>query len=100
MTDKRHEQGGDSQKGSFSEEVFLRAFYRLIQTVKIHQDNNRLLFDCARDLLSSMSSWWADEDYLTIEVSRGRFLLEDEKLQLRTGIVSKSHVLGFFYYLL
>jgi HD-GYP domain-containing protein (c-di-GMP phosphodiesterase class II) len=83
MTDKVKNQGGELQIGNFLGEVFLRAFYRLIQTVKIHQDNNHMLFECAKDLVDCMAPWWVDEDYLTIKVSRGRFLLEDEKLLYR-----------------
>jgi hypothetical protein len=78
MTDKSNNQGGDSKKSNFQGEVFIRAFYRLIQTGKIHQDNNHLLFECAKDFVNSMAPWWMDEDYLPIKVSRGRFLLDDE----------------------
>ena len=83
MTDKTRHQGADSQKSNLQGEVFLRAFYRLIQTVKIHQDNNHLLIECAKDLVNSMAALWVDEESLTIKVSRGRFLLEDEKLLYR-----------------
>jgi HD-GYP domain-containing protein (c-di-GMP phosphodiesterase class II) len=83
MTDKVKNKGGELQIGNFQGEAFLRAFYRLIKTVKIHQDNNQMLFECAEELVNSMVPWWVDEVYLTIKVSRGRFLLEDEKLLYR-----------------
>lgn len=80
MVDNSRHQGGDSQKCSFQGEIFLRSLYRLTQTVKIHQDNNQLLIDGTQDFVKSMTPWWVEEDYLTIKVSRGRFLLENEKL--------------------
>jgi HD-GYP domain-containing protein (c-di-GMP phosphodiesterase class II) len=83
VTGEAKKQNKNYQKISFQGEVLLRAFYRLIQTIKIHQDNNHLLIECAKDLVDSMAPWWVDENYLTIKVSKGRFILEDEKLLYR-----------------
>jgi HD-GYP domain-containing protein (c-di-GMP phosphodiesterase class II) len=64
-------------------ERFLRTFHRLIHSVKIHQDNNALLIECAKEFLGTLVYWWQEEEYLKIHISRGRFFLQDEKLLYR-----------------
>jgi HD-GYP domain-containing protein (c-di-GMP phosphodiesterase class II) len=61
-------------------EKTLGAFHKLIQTAKIHQNNNQLLIKCIKDFFDVLSLWWADDDELTIKLSHGRFLIQDEKL--------------------
>jgi HD-GYP domain-containing protein (c-di-GMP phosphodiesterase class II) len=64
-------------------ENFLRLLYRLVQSVKIHQDNNQLLLDCAKEFNEVLAPWWVHERSLMISISRDRFYLEEEKLPYR-----------------
>jgi HD-GYP domain-containing protein (c-di-GMP phosphodiesterase class II) len=61
-------------------EKTLGAFHKLIQTAKIHQNNNQLLIKCIKEFSGVLSLWWAEDDELTIKLSHGRFLIQDEKL--------------------
>lgn len=97
MIEKPRHQNGELQKSNFQGESFLLAFYRLIQTVKIHQDNNHLLIERVEDFINSLEYWWVDGEYFTIKVSRGRFLLEDQKLLYRRENVNLIHeTLSYF----
>ena len=61
-------------------EKTLGAFHKLVQTAKIHENNNQLLIKCIKDFSGVLRSWWTDNDDLTIKLSHGRFLIQDEKL--------------------
>ncbi len=56
---------------------------RLIQMVKIHQDNNELLIKAAKDFVRTVVALMGEEDHMTIESSRGRFYVQSEKLLYR-----------------
>ena len=62
-------------------EKTLRAFHKLIQTARIHEESNQLLINCIRNFSDALNSWWAEDDGLTIKLSRGRFIIQDEKLR-------------------
>jgi len=64
-------------------ERFLRALYKLTQAVKVYQDNNQVLIECAEEFVGALTQWWEDEDHVTIQISRGRFFLQEEKLLFR-----------------
>jgi HD-GYP domain-containing protein (c-di-GMP phosphodiesterase class II) len=85
----------DAQNGqALLGERFLRVFHRLTHTVRIHQDNNTLLVECAREFLGTLAEWWEEEGYLRIRISRGRFFLQDEKLPYRrqnTNLIEEMH---------
>jgi HD-GYP domain-containing protein (c-di-GMP phosphodiesterase class II) len=59
----------------------LRAFHKLIQTARIHRRSNQLLIDCINDFSAVLNLWWTDEGGLTIKLSRGRIIIQDEKLR-------------------
>ena len=69
----------DSQQHPSGERI-IRALYRLVRIVKLHQDNNRLLIQGAEELAAALAPWWLEESHLTIQVLRGRFFVEDFKL--------------------
>jgi len=78
------------------EETFLRAFYWLLQTVKIHQDNNKVLQDSAREFIDSVVQSCVDDPHITFEIFRGRFYLREKKLVYR--IVSFDLVHGMLQF--
>ena len=64
-------------------ERFLASFYKLVRAVGIHQDNNQLVIDCVKNFVDAVIKGCIDEDYLEIEISRGRFFLQNEKFTYR-----------------
>lgn len=71
-----------------SGERFLRTFFRLIQAVKLHQDNSQLLTECVRDFVDAIAQQCTDEVHLTIQITPGRIFLQGEKFLYRRGTVS------------
>ena len=61
-------------------ETLLRTFYWLLQTVKIHQDNNKVVRESASAFVSAIVESCADEPHITLEVFGGRFFLTGKKL--------------------
>jgi HD-GYP domain-containing protein (c-di-GMP phosphodiesterase class II) len=64
-------------------DLLLRNFFRLLQTVKIHQPDNPLLLNCVKDFMETVTHFCAEEDYLTVQIVRERFYLNEEPLILR-----------------
>ncbi len=72
----------DSRKErTLAGEAFFRTLFRLLQTVKIHQHDNPLLLDCVEEFRGMVHS--SGEESLTLQVSRGQFYLQEEKLAPR-----------------
>ena len=67
-------------KQSLLGEETLRTFHKLIQTARIHQDSNQLLIKCINGFSKVLKTWWAEDGDLVIKLSRGIFLIQDEKL--------------------
>ena len=65
-----------------SENLFT-AFYKLVQAVRIHQDNNQLVIQCAEGFIDAVNRFSEDESHLTIQIISGRFYLQQEKLLYR-----------------
>ncbi len=78
------------------DEIFLRTFYWLLQTVKIHQDNNKVLQESAREFINSVVQSCVDDPHITLEIFRGRFYLREKKLIYR--IVSFDLVHGMLQF--
>lgn len=74
-------------------ENLIGTLYRLVQTVKIHQDNNQLLIECAENFIHTVAQWGLNEDHVTIRLSRGRFYLQDEKLLYRRENLDLIHTM-------
>jgi HD-GYP domain-containing protein (c-di-GMP phosphodiesterase class II) len=78
-------------------EKTLGAFHKLIQTAKIHENNNQLLIKCIKDFSGALRSWWTDNDDLTIKLSHGRFLIQDEKLYFQRENVKLIQEMYHFF---
>jgi HD-GYP domain-containing protein (c-di-GMP phosphodiesterase class II) len=65
-----------------SENLFT-AFYRMVQAVRIHQDNNQLVIQSAEKFIKAVNQFGGDESRLTIQIISGRFYLQQEKLLYR-----------------
>ncbi|GBC63395.1 hypothetical protein DENIS_4389 [Desulfonema ishimotonii] len=86
---KRHDRTRVSpQKQLLLGEEFIRAFYRLTQTVKIHRENNRLLIGCAENFVRSFEELDPREDHLFLQQINDRLYFQGEKLLYRQETVS------------
>jgi HD-GYP domain-containing protein (c-di-GMP phosphodiesterase class II) len=65
-----------------SEDLFT-AFYRMVQAVRIHRDNNHLVIQSAENFIDAVNRFGKDDSRLTIQISAGRFYLQEEKLLYR-----------------
>jgi len=78
------------------EETLFQAFYRMIQTIKIHKDNNELVKICLNEFHKTVSKVDLKND-LIIQVSEGRFYIQGERLQYRRQVIRLIHsMLDFF----
>lgn len=64
-------------------DIFLRALYSLLQTVKIHDDSNRMTIDGVRHFIEAHRQSCVDEDSITIKISNGRIYVNDEKIKYK-----------------
>jgi len=83
----------DDKTNELSEHVLLSenlftAFYKMVQAVRIHRDNNQLVIQCAEDFIHAVSRFGGDEDRLMIQIISGRFYLQQEKLLYRRTTVN------------
>ena len=65
-----------------SENLFT-AFYKMVQAVRIHRDNNQLVIQSAEYFIQAVNRFGGDESRLTIQILSGRFYLQQEKLVYR-----------------
>ena len=65
-----------------SENLFT-AFYKMVQAIRIHRDNNQLVIQSAEYFIRAVNRFGGDESRLTIEIISGRFYLQQEKLSYR-----------------
>jgi HD-GYP domain-containing protein (c-di-GMP phosphodiesterase class II) len=58
---------------------FLHSFYSLLQAIKIHDDNNKLVVEGVNKFTANLVSCM-EEDDIAIKASKGRLFIEEEKL--------------------
>ena len=75
-----------SQKGQVVlGEEFFRAFYKLVNSVKMYDDNNQSVVRCANDLIHAIAQCGLNDSDVTIQLVGDRFYLQNEKLVYRKG---------------
>lgn len=67
----------------FSGDLLLRTFFRLFQIVKLHRSDNKLLIESVSKFVNAITRACADDDKVDIQIYRGRFYLQGEKLTHR-----------------
>ena len=72
-----------SRSGLLPPEEFMLALNSLVQTVKIHQANNRLVIDGIRRFVELSALLIGAGDYLTLQISHGVFYIQEEKVPAR-----------------
>ena len=65
-----------------SENLFT-AFYKMVQAIRIHRDNNQLVIQSAEYFIRAVNRFSRDESHLTIQIISGRFYLQQEKVLYR-----------------
>ena len=79
-----------------SENLFT-AFYKMVQAVRIHRDNNQLVIQSAEHFIRAVNRFGVDESRLTIQIISGRFYLQQEKLHYRRETANLiNNALGYF----
>ena len=84
------------QKASSWEDTFILVFYRLLQAVRIHKDNNDLVKGCLVQFKQTLAQFDLEDD-LTIVVSEERFFIQGERLQIRKDQVRLFKALLDFF---
>jgi HD-GYP domain-containing protein (c-di-GMP phosphodiesterase class II) len=78
------------------EETLFQNLYRMIQAVRIHQDNNQLVKVCVERFRETISSLKLESE-LKLWISEGRFFVQSERLRYRKELVRIVHsMLDFF----
>jgi len=98
MTNHQKKINLESQKQrSILGEKFLITLYRLTTAIKIYQSNNEILLESAKEFLGIITQWISEEGLLTVQVARGQFFLNDEKLSFqRENISVVKEMLDYF----
>ena len=78
----------DVKTNAFNDHVLLNenlftAFYKMVQAVRIHRDNNQLVIKSAEYFIHAVNRFGVDESHLTIQIISGRFYLQQEKVLYR-----------------
>jgi len=60
-------------------EQFLRSFFSLLQAIKIHDDNNKLVVEGVSKFTENLARC-LEEESIAIKASKGRLFIEEEKL--------------------
>jgi HD-GYP domain-containing protein (c-di-GMP phosphodiesterase class II) len=68
-------------------ERLIQALFRLLQVVKIHQPNNALFIESIKEFREALAAISAERDTPTLRVIRGRFYLDEERLNLAAALV-------------
>ncbi len=64
-------------------EALIRALNKLTQSVRIYSDNNQLLLEAVGDFVAAVQSFGEDDEFLTIQMHKGRLFLQNEKILYR-----------------
>jgi len=78
------------------EETLFQNLYRLIQAVRIHQDNNQLVKVCVERLRETIAGL-EPENELKLWISEGRFYVQTERLHYRKELVRIIHAMFDFF---
>jgi HD-GYP domain-containing protein (c-di-GMP phosphodiesterase class II) len=78
------------------EETLFQNLYRLIQAVRIHQDNNQLVKVCVERFRETLSRLKLQTE-LKLWISEGRFFVQTERLHYRKELVRIIHAMLDFF---
>lgn len=73
----------DAKKQILLQEKFIKAFNSLIQMIRIHQENNRLLIDSAKNFIRAVVQLGSDKGSVTVRFMDKRIWLQERKLLYR-----------------
>ncbi|NJL59083.1 MAG: hypothetical protein HC887_04960 [Desulfobacteraceae bacterium] len=64
-------------------EMFVRLLYRILQTVKIHRENNQMVVESCEKFIILIRKLSSTQNNLTLQVMRGKLYIDEEKLLYR-----------------
>jgi HD-GYP domain-containing protein (c-di-GMP phosphodiesterase class II) len=76
---------------SLEGEALLMALNSLIQTAKIHSDNNELLQDTVQTFTGVIAKICENEDKVLVRIQNTRFYIQDQKLVMRKASANLIH---------
>jgi HD-GYP domain-containing protein (c-di-GMP phosphodiesterase class II) len=77
-------------------EELLAALHSLLQNVKFHQENNILVINCIKRIMTATGKFFEEADDLSIQLAKGQFYINDEKLlHRRTSAFLVENMLKF-----
>lgn len=79
------------QQGSMTSIMVLGSMYRLLQTVRIHQDNNKLVLSGARGFSRDVARVLVDSGEATIQMQRGQLFFQGNRVVARADAVHLVH---------
>ena len=69
-------------------EALIRSFFSMVQTSRIHRDNNQLALQCAQNFVSSCQAAIQDQSELRLRIANDRLFVQEEKLAFQRGTVA------------
>jgi HD-GYP domain-containing protein (c-di-GMP phosphodiesterase class II) len=69
-------------------EEFVRVFYKILQSLRIHRENNQLLTESVQSFIALLRQQGSGEGVITIRFVRGRLYFQEEKLLYRRETVN------------
>ena len=78
------------------EETLFQNLYRLIQAVRIHQDNNQLVKVCVERFRETIAGLGLENE-LKLWIAEGRFYVQTERLHYRKELVRIIHAMFDFF---
>ena len=93
----------DAETGTTGSHVLLSenlftAFYKMVQAVRIHRDNNQLVIQSADNFIDAVNRFSDDDSRLTIQIISGRFYLQQEKLFYRRETANLINIFIVYFY--
>jgi HD-GYP domain-containing protein (c-di-GMP phosphodiesterase class II) len=87
---------GPLEMQSTWEEALFYDLFRMIQAIRIHQDNNQMVKICLSAFQDTLARLNIQED-ITVQISEGRFFVQGEKIQYRKELMRLiNSMLQFF----
>jgi len=97
VTSREQQLTKDEQNQNLLNEAFIKAFFRLLRTVKIHKENNQSIIRCAEEFTCLINKQKTDKNNIILRFKDKRIYLQDEKLlYLRKNINLYDTVYEYF----
>ena len=69
-------------------ETLIRSFFSMVQTSRIHRDNNQLALKCAHNFVAGCQAAFQNQGELRLRIANDRLYVQEEKLNFHRGTVA------------